>query len=68
MIPLLIHLILAVIIIGVVFWAAGQLLPLMPMDPLFAKVAHVLLVLLAVIIVYYYVLMPILGMAGAGRL
>ena len=59
----LIALIVACIIIGVLFWAIQQLLPLIPLGEPFATIVRVLLVLLGVIFVIW-ILLQILGMAG----
>ena len=63
MISALIYLIVALIILGVIFWAIQQLLPLIPMGEPFRTIIHVLLVLLCVIVVIW-VLLQLLGMAG----
>lgn len=63
MIATLIGIIVVVIILGVVFWAAQQLLPLIPLGEPFATILRVLLVVLAVIIVLW-VILQLLGMGG----
>lgn len=65
MIGALIYLIIAIVIIGVIFWAIQQLLPLVPMGEPFRTIVHVLMVLLCVIVVIW-VLLQLMGMAGIG--
>lgn len=63
MISALVGLIFLVIIIGVVWWAIQQLLPLIPMAEPFRTIVYVLMVVVLVIIVLY-VASILLGMAG----
>jgi hypothetical protein len=63
MISALISLLIAVIVLGVIFWAVQQLLAIVPMDPRFKTVANVLIVLIAVLVVVW-VLLDVVGMAG----
>lgn len=65
MIGALIYLIIALIVLGVIFWAIQQLLPLIPMGEPFRTLVHVLMVVLCVIVVVW-VLLQLLGMAGVG--
>lgn len=53
MIGALLSLLVAVIILGVIFWAAQSLLPLIPLAEPFRTVVRVLLVLIAVVIVVW---------------
>lgn len=63
MIGTLIGIIFACIILGVVWWAAQQLLALIPLGEPFATIVRVLLVVIFVLIVLYIVAM-LLGLAG----
>jgi uncharacterized membrane protein YwzB len=63
MISALVGLIFLVIIIGVIWWAIQQLLPLIPMGEPFRTIVYVLMVVVLVIIVLY-VASILLGMAG----
>lgn len=63
MLGAIIGLIFTLIILGVIWWAAQQLLALIPLAEPFATIVRVLIVVLMVIIVLY-VLMIILGFAG----
>lgn len=63
MLGVLLSLLIAAIILGVVFWAIQQLLPLIPMDPRFRTVVNVLLILIAVVFVVY-VLAGVVETAG----
>ena len=64
MIGALIQVVAALIIVGVVWWAIQQLLPLVPLPEPFRKVIYVLLVVIMVLIVVY-VLLGLLGVAGS---
>ena len=63
MIGTLIGLILFCVVIGVVWWAAQQLLALVPLAEPFATLVRILLVVILVIIVVY-VIIVLLGVAG----
>ena len=63
MIGTIISLILIVIVLGVLFWAAQRLLPLIPLAEPFHTILSVLLVLLGVFVTLY-VLIMILNSAG----
>jgi hypothetical protein len=63
MISAIIGLILLCIILGVILWAAQQLMGLIPLSEPFATIVRVLFVLLMVIIVIY-VFIILLGIAG----
>lgn len=60
MIATLIWLIAILIIIGVVWWAAQQLLPLIPLPAPIQRIIYVLMVVILVIVVVY-VLVTLLG-------
>jgi hypothetical protein len=67
MIGTLIWLIALVIILGVVWWAIMQLLPLIPLPAPFGQIVYVLLVVILVIIVVYVILTLLSGLpTGAG--
>ena len=63
MIGTIIGIIITLIIVGVIYWAITQLLPLIPLPEPFARIIHVLLVVLLVIIVLW-VILALLGVAG----
>ena len=66
MIGALIQLVIALIIVGVIWWAIQQLLPLIPLPEPFRRVVYVILVVILVLIVVY-VLAGLLGVAvGSG--
>jgi hypothetical protein len=56
MIGTLIGIIVLLIVVGVIWWAIQQLLPLIPLPEPFARIIHVLLILLLVLIVLYVIL------------
>ena len=56
MIGTLIGIIILLIVVGVIWWAIQQLLPLIPLPEPFARIIHVLLILLLVLIVLYVIL------------
>ena len=63
MLGALIGLILLCVILGVLWWAAQELLKLIPLAEPFATIVRVLIVLVAVCIVIW-ALMQLLGLAG----
>jgi len=63
MIGTLISIIVTIILVGVIYWAITQLLPLIPLPEPFARIVHVLLMVLLVLVVLYVILM-LLGAAG----
>ena len=63
MIGTLIGLILLLIILGVLWWAAQQLLALIPLGEPFATIVRVLVVVLGVLIVLY-VIVQLLAVGG----
>ena len=67
LISALIYIIIALIIIGVIWWAIQQLLPLIPLPEPFRRIIYVLMVVIMVLIVVY-VILQLLGMAGSMRL
>jgi hypothetical protein len=56
MIGTLIGIIILLIVVGVVWWAIQQLLPLIPLPEPFRRIIHVLLILILVLIVIYVIL------------
>jgi len=65
MIGTLIGIIITLIIVGVIWWAIQQLLPLIPLPEPFARIIYVLMVVVLVLIVLY-IIMALLGAAGVG--
>jgi hypothetical protein len=67
MIVTLITIIFAVIILGVVWWAIQQLLPLIPMAEPFKTIVHVLMVIILVMIVLWIIwqILVASGITGA---
>lgn len=65
MISVLIGIILTLIILGVIWWAIQQLLPLIPIAEPFRTIVRVLMIVILVIIVIY-IIVQLLGMAGIG--
>lgn len=63
MIGTLISIIFVLIILGVVWWAINQLLPLIPLPEPFSRIIHVLLVVILVLIVLW-VISTLLGFGG----
>lgn len=63
MIGTLIGLIFLCIILGVIWWAVQQLLPLLPIGEPFATIIRVLLMVILVIVVVY-VIIQLLGAGG----
>ena len=59
----LIGIIITLIILGVIYWAITQLLPLIPLPEPFNRIIHVLLIVILVFVVLWIVLV-LLGAAG----
>lgn len=55
MIATLIQIILLLIVIGVVWWAVQQLLPLIPLPEPFRRIVYVLMIVILVLIVVYII-------------
>jgi hypothetical protein len=56
MIGTLIGIIVLLIVVGVIWWAIQQLLPLIPLPEPFARIINVLLIVILVLIVLYVIL------------
>jgi hypothetical protein len=63
MIGTLISIVITLIIVGVIWWAIQQLLPLLPLPEPFRKIIYVLLVVILVFIVLW-VILTLLGAVG----
>lgn len=63
MIGALIALLITILVLGVVWWAIQQLLPLIPIAEPFATIVRVILILILVLVVIY-VLLRLLAVAG----
>lgn len=60
MIEALIYIVITLIILGVIWWAVTQLLPLIPLPEPFGRIVYVLLVVIMVLVVVY-ILAGLLG-------
>lgn len=56
----LLTLLMVILIIGVIIWGAKQLLPQVPMDPMFRTIAVVVIAIICIVVVFYYVVFPLL--------
>jgi hypothetical protein len=63
MIGTLISIVITLIIVGVIWWAIQQLLPLLPLPEPFRKIIYVLLIVILVFIVLW-VILTLLGAVG----
>lgn len=59
----IIGIIITLIIVGVIWWAIQQLLPLIPLPEPFARIIYVLMMVILVLIVLWIILL-LLGSAG----
>lgn len=60
MIAILIQAIVILLIIGVIWWAVENLLPLIPLPGIIAQVVRVLLIVVLALALIFYVLVPLL--------
>ena len=58
----LVTIIIALIVIGFLFWAIKQVIGLVPMDEWFKQIINVILMIVVVAIVIFYVIIPLLQM------
>ncbi len=64
MIGTLIGIIILLIVVGVIWWAIQQLLPLIPLPEPFRKIIYVLMVVILVLIVLYVIVALLAPIAG----
>lgn len=64
MVGILIHLVVVLLIVGVIWWAIEQLLPLVPLPSPVGQVVRVLLIVILALVIIEYALLPLLGTAG----
>lgn len=64
MIGTLIGIIITLIIVGVLWWAIQQLLPLIPLPDPFRRIVYVLMVVILVLIVVYVILALLSGVVS----
>ena len=59
-IALLIYIVIALLIAGFLYWAATQLIAIIPMPPLIAQAVNALLIIMVVAVVLFWVVIPLL--------
>ena len=59
-IALLIDIVIALLIAGFLYWAATQLIAIIPMPPLIAQAVNALLIIMVVAVVLFWVVIPLL--------
>jgi hypothetical protein len=64
MIALLLQLIVAVIIIGFVYWAYTLLIPMLPLPAPFRQLLDALILILVVAVLLFYFLLPLIQQLG----
>lgn len=62
MIETLIGLLIAVLIIGLLWWAAQSIIAVVPLPEPFRTIVYVLLIVILVLICIFYILIPLLHM------
>ena len=65
---LVVELIIILLVIGFILWAARKLIAVVPLDPFFRQVIDVVLIIVVVAIVLFYVVIPILHILAGVRL
>jgi len=61
-----ISIIITLIILGVLLWAARKLIALIPMDPWLKQVIDVIILVAVVLAIVFYVIIPLLTMVAGG--
>ena len=64
MITTLIYVVITLIVVGIIWWAVQQLLPLIPLPEPIQRIIYVLLTVILVLIVLYVIVMLLGGIAG----
>ena len=59
-IALLIYIVIALLIAGFLYWAATQLIAIIPMPPLIAQAVNALIIIMVVAVVLFWVVIPLL--------
>ena len=62
----LVNVIISLIIIGVLVWAARKLIGLVPMEGWIKQVVDVVIIVVVVLAIVFYVVIPLLSMLGTG--
>lgn len=58
----LITIVIALIIVGFIFWAVRALVAAIPLEPIIARIIDILLIIACVAIILFYVVIPLLNM------
>ena len=61
MVAILIQAIIVLLIIGVVWWAVEQLLPMIPLPALIHQIIRILIIVVLALVLIFYVLVPLLN-------
>lgn len=61
---IIVQIIIALLVAGFIFWAARQIVALIPMEPIFAQAINVILIILVVAIILFWVVIPLLHMVA----
>ncbi len=64
MVSAILSVIITLILVGVIWWAVQQLLPLIPLPEPIARIVYVLMVVLLVVIVVYVIVALLAPLAG----
>jgi hypothetical protein len=64
MVNTLIAALIMALVIGVVFWAVQSMMDIVPMNDVFRRLVHIIMILLVLIIGYNIVIVPVLGVLG----
>lgn len=58
----IVAIVIALIVAGFILWAGRALINVIPMEPIIAQVANIVITILAVAVIIFYVVIPLLNM------
>ena len=65
MVALLIQAIIVLLVIGIIWWAVEQLLPMIPLPALIHQIIRILIIVVLALVLIFYVLVPLLHQLGS---
>jgi len=65
MVAVLIQAIIVLLVIGIIWWAVEQLLPMIPLPTLIHQIIRILIIVVLALVLIFYVLVPLLHQLGS---